>query len=81
MVLAMGSNNHWENDAKNSGSSTPTKQSKCKVYAEYPSKESSLVRQGMACGEKYWKGYFEDLLLYCGIDFDRSRMLAGQWLL
>ena len=60
---------HWKN-AKNSGS-TSTKQSK--LYTEYPSKESNLVRLGMASGEKCWKGYFEDLVLYCGIGFDRSR--------
>jgi hypothetical protein len=65
------------NNAKNSGSSTSTKQSK--LYTEYPSKESDLVRLGLASGEKCWKGYFENLGLYCGIGFDRSqaRTVAG----
>jgi hypothetical protein len=65
---------HWKN-AKNSGSSTAAKQSK--LYTEYPSKESNLVRLGGESGEKCWKGYFEDLVLYCGIGFDRSRTVSG----
>jgi hypothetical protein len=65
---------HWKN-AKNNGSSTSTKQSK--LYTEYPSKESNLVRLGVASGEICWKGYFEDLVLYCGIGFDRSRTVSG----
>jgi hypothetical protein len=65
---------HWKN-AKNSGSSSSTKQSK--LHTEHPSKESNLVRLGMASGEKCWKGSFEDLALYCGIGFDRSRMVSG----
>ena len=28
------------------------------------------------CCEKCWKGYFEDLVLYCGIGFDRSRTVS-----
>jgi hypothetical protein len=65
---------HWKN-AKNSGSSTSTKQSK--LYTEYPSKDSDLVRLGRASGTKCWKGYFEDLVLYCGIGFDRSQTVSG----
>jgi hypothetical protein len=65
---------HWKN-AKNSGSSTSTKQSK--LYTEYPSKGSNLVRLGVASGKKCWKGYFEDLVLYCGIGFDCSRTVSG----
>jgi hypothetical protein len=65
---------HWKN-AKNSGLSTSTKQSK--LYTEYPSKESSLVRLGVASGDRCWKGYFEDLVLYCGIGFDCSRTVSN----
>jgi hypothetical protein len=65
---------HWKN-AKNSGSSTSIKQSK--LYTKYPSKESNLVRLGVVSSEKCWKGYFEDLVLYCGIGFDRSRAVSG----
>ena len=46
---------HWKN-TKNSGPSTSATQSK--LYTEYPSKESNLVRLGMAFGEKCRKGYF-----------------------
>jgi hypothetical protein len=67
-------NDHWKN-AKNSGSSTSTKLSK--LYTEYPSKEGNLGRLGMASGEKCWKGYFEDLVLYCGIGFNRSWAAGG----
>jgi hypothetical protein len=35
------------------------------------------VRLGKESGKKCWKGYFEDLALYCGIGFDRSRTVAG----
>jgi hypothetical protein len=65
---------HFRN-AKNSGSSTSTKQSK--LYMEYPSKESDLVRLGLDSGVKCWKAYFEDLALYCGIGFDRSGTVSG----
>jgi hypothetical protein len=47
------------------------------LYTEYPSKESNLVRQGMASGEKCWKGCFEDLILYYGIGFDCSWTVGG----
>jgi hypothetical protein len=47
------------------------------LYTKYPSKESNLVRLGVASGVQCWKGYFEDLVLYCGIGFDRSRAVSG----
>jgi hypothetical protein len=31
----------------------------------------------MASGEKCWKGYFEDLVLYCGIGSNHSRAVGG----
>ena len=31
----------------------------------------------MAFGRKFWKEYFEDLVLYCGIGFDRLQMVSG----
>jgi hypothetical protein len=47
------------------------------LYTEYPSKESNLVRLGVASGEKCWKGYYKDLVLHCGIGFDCSRTVSG----
>jgi hypothetical protein len=62
-------------NAKNGGSSTSTKQSNS--HTECPSKESNLLRLGMASGEKCCKRHFEDLALHCGIGFDRSRTVSG----
>jgi hypothetical protein len=35
------------------------------------------VRLGVASDEKYWKGYFKDLVLYFCISFDHSRAVTG----
>jgi hypothetical protein len=64
----------WKN-AKNGGSSASTKQSK--LCTECPSKDSDLVRLGRASGQKCWKGCFEELVLCCGIGFDRSLTVSG----
>ena len=55
----------------------PTSMIQSKLYTEYPSKDSDLVRLGRVSSEKCWKRYFEELVLYCCIGFDRSQMVSG----
>ena len=55
----------------------PTSMIQSKLYTEYPSKDSDLVRLARVSSEKYWKRYFEELMLYCGIGIDRSQPVGG----